>query len=526
MTSVVPGASNRVLVLMPTRRDSERTRQLFEEAGIDSRACGDLSELCRELRQGAGALLLTDDALARDTGGQLAEAMRAQAPWTTVPLIVVAREGTSQQVERWVSEDLGSVIVVERPVRMRPLLSLTLSVLRGHAALRRSQLALAEQAEQLRSADRRKDEFLATLAHELRNPLAPIRTGLDLLGKSRDAQSRERALKIMDRQLKHMVRLIDDLLDVSRITQGRLELKRARIELGTVLDAAIESSRPHLERNHHQLRVHIEHRALALDADLTRLAQVVGNLLHNASKYTPAGGVIEVSATQQGDMAVIEVTDNGIGIPQAQLSEVFEMFSQVNRATERSQGGLGIGLALVRKLVEMHGGSVAVRSGGPGRGSSFTLRLPLADRTARVADVAPDTIQALHSFKRRILVVDDNEDAADMLALMLQQAEYDTSLANDGPSALAAVEAFAPDVVILDIGLPGMSGYDVARALRRRQGKEHLELIALTGWGSLEDKQSALDAGFDVHLTKPVEADLLYRALAELEKRTSTATVP
>jgi CheY-like chemotaxis protein/nitrogen-specific signal transduction histidine kinase len=409
---------------------------------------------------------------------------------------------------------------------MRPLLSLTLSVLRGHAALRRSQLALAEQAEQLRSADRRKDEFLATLAHELRNPLAPIRTGLDLLGKSRDGQSTERALEIMDRQLKHMVRLIDDLLDVSRITQGRLELKRARIELGTVIDAALESSRPHFERNRHELRVHIEDRTLLLDADLTRMAQVVSNLLHNASKYTPAGGVIEISAARQGALAVIEVRDNGIGIPQAQLAEVFEMFSQVNRTMERSQGGLGIGLALVRKLVEMHSGSVTAHSPGPGQGSTFTLRLPIADATARADDVAPSPTESVHPLKRRILVVDDNEDAADMLALMLQRAEYDTSLASDGPSALAAIEAFAPDVVILDIGLPGMSGYEVARALRRKEGKEHLELIALTGWGSREDKQNALDAGFDLHLTKPVEADLLYRALAELEQRDVHATTP
>lgn len=519
MTPILPNASSRVLVLMPTRRDAERTYQLLEEAGIVCSMCTDVADICRELRLGAGAVLLTDDAILSDTGGQLAEAVRAQAPWATVPLIVVAREGNSQQLEQDVAVELGSVIVVERPVRMRPLLSLTLSVLRAHAALRRSQLALAEQAEQLKSADRRKDEFLATLAHELRNPLAPIRTGLDLLGKSRDAQSRERALQIMDRQLKHMVRLIDDLLDVSRITQGRLELKRARIELGTVLDAAIEASRPHIERNQHQLVVNIDNPALCLDADLTRMAQVVSNLLHNASKYTPTRGVIEISTSQQGAFAVVEVTDNGIGIPEAQLSEVFEMFSQVNRTMERSQGGLGIGLALVRKLVEMHGGSVEARSGGPGHGSTFTLRLPIADATQYSEEVAPRQAQALQSLKRRVLVVDDNEDAADMLALMLQQAEYDTSLANDGPSALAAVEAFAPDVVILDIGLPGMSGYDVARALRRKQGKEHLELIALTGWGSREDKQNALDAGFDVHLTKPVEADLLYRALAELERR-------
>jgi CheY-like chemotaxis protein len=334
--------------------------------------------------------------------------------------------------------------------------------------------------------------------------------------------SAERALKIMDRQLKHMVRLIDDLLDVSRITQDRLELKRTRLELGTVLDAAIESSRPHIEHNKHELRVNIANRTLLLDADLTRMAQVVSNLLNNASKYTPMGGIIEVFAAQQDDMAVIEVTDNGIGIPQAQLPEVFEMFGQVNRATDLSQGGLGIGLALVRKLVEMHGGSVAVKSDGPGQGSTFTVRLPIALTNSTVDDAAPNAGEVLNLLKRRILVVDDNEDAAEMLALMLEQAGYDTNQANDGPSAVAAVDAFTPDIVILDIGLPGMNGYDVARTLRGKQGKHHLELIALTGWGSSEDKQKALDAGFDVHLTKPVDADQLYRILAELDRRGAT----
>jgi signal transduction histidine kinase/ActR/RegA family two-component response regulator len=503
---------------MPTRRDSERTQQLFQEASIDCSVCGDLAEVCRELRKGAGVLLLTDETLAHDQTGQLAETMREQAPWSAVPVIVVAREGTSHQVERSASEALGSVIVVERPVRMRPLLSLTLSVLRGHSALRRSQLVLAEQAEQLRSADRRKDEFLATLAHELRNPLAPIRAGLDLLGQSRDEGSTQRALKVMDRQLKHMVRLIDDLLDVSRITQGRLELVRTRLELGAVIDAAVEACRPHLERHRHQLRVEIEDLSLPLDADMTRLAQVVGNVLNNACKYTPAGGMIEISARQQESEAVIEVSDNGIGIPETQLSEVFEMFSQVNRTMDRSQGGLGIGLALVRKLVELHGGSVTAKSPGPGRGSTFTLRLPVAAPATKADETGDGAALAPPPLRKRVLVVDDNEDAAEMLALMLKQAEYDTSQASDGPSALAAVESFIPDVVILDIGLPGMSGYDVARALRRQKGSG-LELIALTGWGSREDKQKAFEAGFDVHLTKPVDANMLYRTLAELEQR-------
>ena len=542
--------ADHVLVLMPTARDAERTTALFVEAGVPSRVCADLGELCREIRAGAGAVVLTDETISSDRAGQLAETVREQPPWSAVPLVVIAREGGSQNVQRMSGDSLNGLIVVERPVRTRTLLSVVLSALRGRrnqyqirdairlreaqaselreqeeklrltlGALQESQADLARQAEQLRSADRRKDEFLATLAHELRNPLAPIQTGMDLLQRSRDGAAAERALGVMRRQLKHMVRLIDDLLDVSRITQGKLELKRSRVELADVLQAAVEASRPFIERGQHVLTVNMTEPKLAFDADLTRMAQVVSNLLNNAAKYTPFGGSIELSATRDGELAVIQVRDNGVGIPREHLEDVFQMFSQANRVLERAQGGLGIGLALVRSLVEMHGGSVSAWSGGPGQGSTFTVKLPL--RLSADAGSAPETPvpQLNHREKKRVLVVDDNDDAADLLTLMLDQAEYDTSKASDGPSALATAKAWTPDVVILDIGLPGMSGYEVARELRRGARTEKVELIALTGWGSQEDKQRALEAGFDVHLTKPVDAEKLYGALALLEAR-------
>jgi signal transduction histidine kinase/ActR/RegA family two-component response regulator len=483
-----------------------------------------------------------------DTAGQLAEAIRDQPPWSAVPVVVLAREGGTQRVESSVAESLASVIIVERPVRTRTLLSVILSALRSRGnqyqirdalllreqqaremraqeerlrsallALQTSQAELARQAEQLREAGQRKDEFLATLAHELRNPLAPIQTGLDLLARSRDEHKVEHALGVMHRQLRHMVRLIDDLLDVSRITQGRLELKRAHVKLGDMLDTAVEASRPAIERRKHVLQVSVSEPELIFDADLTRVAQVISNLLNNASKYTPSGGLLELSAQRDGDYGVIKVRDNGIGIPPEHLEHVFEMFSQVNRATEGSRGGLGIGLALVRSLVEMHGGTVSATSLGSG-GSTFTVRLPLAVIQQPGPEERPSAFPGPHRDKRRVLVVDDNDDAADLLSLMLEQAEYTTNKASDGPSALAAVQAWTPDVVILDIGLPGMSGYDVARELRRTSC-ERLELIALTGWGSNEDKQRAMDAGFDVHLTKPVDAEKLYGALAQLEAR-------
>lgn len=542
--------ADRVLVLMPTVRDAERTQLLLEEGGIQATICHDLGMLCREMRAGAGAVLLTDEYIAMDSVGQLAEAIRDQPAWSAMPVVVLAREGGTQRVESSIAESLASVIVVERPVRTRTLLSVILSALRSRGnqyqirdalllreqqaremraqeerlrsalqQLQKSQVELARQAEQLREAGQRKDEFLATLAHELRNPLAPIQTGLDLLARSRDDDKIDHALGVMHRQLRHMVRLIDDLLDVSRITQGRLELKRSHIKLCEMLDTAVEASRPAIERRKHVLHVSVSDPDLIFDADLTRMAQVVSNLLNNASKYTPGGGLIELSARRDGDHGVIQVRDNGIGIPPEHLEHVFEMFSQVNRATEGSRGGLGIGLALVRSLVQMHGGSVSASSLGSG-GSTFTVRLPLAAVQQPGPEPRPSAFPGPHRDKKRVLVVDDNDDAADLLSLMLEQAEYDTNKASDGPSALAAVQSWTPDVVILDIGLPGMSGYDVARELRRSPACSRLELIALTGWGSHEDKQRAMDAGFDVHLTKPVDAEKLYGALAQLEART------
>jgi signal transduction histidine kinase/ActR/RegA family two-component response regulator len=540
--------ADRVLVLMPTAGDAERTAVLLGESGVSTMTCSDIGMLCREMRAGASAVLLTDEYLSADSSGELAEAVRDQPPWSSVPLVVLAREGTTQRLDNRVLDSLTSMIVVERPVHTRTLLSVVLSALRSRGnqyqirdalllreqqaeemraqeerlrsaliELQKSQAALARQAEQLREAGQRKDEFLATLAHELRNPLAPIQTGLDLLARSRDPDKLDHALEVMHRQLRHMVRLIDDLLDVSRITQGKLELKRSQITLEEVVDTAVEASRPAIERRKHTLNVSIQDAGLIFDADLTRLAQVLSNLLNNAAKYTPAGGNIEISAYRDDDFGVIEVRDDGIGIPPEQLERVFEMFSQVNRATEGSRGGLGIGLALVRSLVELHGGTVTAQSTGQG-GSTFQVKLRLAPEQCLGPAPRPSAFPD-RPDKKRVLVVDDNDDAADMLSLMLEQAQYTTNKALDGPSALAAIASWTPDVVILDIGLPGMSGYDVARELSRTGLRDRLELIALTGWGSHEDRQRALDAGFDVHLTKPVDAEKLYGALAMLEAR-------
>ena len=363
----------------------------------------------------------------------------------------------------------------------------------------------------LQEADRRKDEFLATLAHELRNPLAPVRTGLEVLKLAPPGPVADAARAMMERQLGHMVRLVDDLLDVSRVSRGKLELKKTRITLQVVLDAALETSRPALEAGRHTLRVSIPGEPVWLDADLTRLAQVVGNLLANAAKYTPDGGHVILDARREGNEALVSVSDDGLGIPPEMLDRVFEMFAQVNRTLDRAQGGLGIGLALVRRLVDMHGGTVTAASPGPGRGSTFTLRLPVADAievSARppAGDAAPGG--------QRILVVDDNRDAAESLSLMLELSGHDVRSAHDGPAALEIVRGFIPEVVFLDIGMPGMDGYAVARRLRADSGLAGAVLVALTGWGSEDDKRRAGEAGFDHHLTKPVAAQEVVEVLA------------
>jgi PAS domain S-box-containing protein len=375
--------------------------------------------------------------------------------------------------------------------------------------------------EALKQADRRKDEFLATLAHELRNPLAPIRNAVELLRRADgDATLMETARCMMERQLAQMVRLIDDLLDISRITRGKLQLRKERIELAAVVRSALEAARSLIDAQAHQLTITLPPEPIYLDADPIRLAEVFSNLLNNAAKYTEKGGHIWLTAEQQDGEVVVSVRDTGIGIAAEHLLHVFEMFSQVAPALERSQGGLGIGLALVRGFVELHGGSIEARSTGPGKGSEFIVRLPVVQAPAQ-ARLAPsgDGDRSRSLSKCRILVADDLRDSVDSLAMMLRLAGHDTQAAYDGLEAVQAAATFRPDVVLLDIGMPKMNGYEAARHIREQPWGKGIALIALTGWGQEEDKRRALAAGFDHHLTKPVEAAALEKLLALITVR-------
>ncbi|QJX01189.1 Chemotaxis protein methyltransferase CheR [Frigoriglobus tundricola] len=380
----------------------------------------------------------------------------------------------------------------------------------------------ARLVQDLLDADRRKDEFLATLAHELRNPLAPIRTGLQLLRLSGgDVVTGEKARTMMERQLGQMVRLVDDLMDVSRINQGKLELRKERIDLAAVLTSAVETSRPLIEQMDHHLEVVLPPQPVVVEADLTRLAQVFMNLLNNAAKYTERGGRITLAAEWHGGDVAVAVRDTGIGIAPDQLPRLFEMFSQVTTALERSQGGLGIGLCLVKRLVEMHGGRIEAGSDGPGKGSEFIVRLPVVVEATRPQPPASDGGIAPKT-SLRILVVDDNRDGADSLADMLGLMGGDTRTAYDGEVAVTAAVEFRPDVIVLDIGLPKLNGYEACRRIRAQANGRKVVVIAQTGWGQEEDRQRTQEAGFDHHLVKPVDPAALMKLLAGLPSAART----
>lgn len=369
----------------------------------------------------------------------------------------------------------------------------------------------------LKEADRRKDEFLATLAHELRNPLAPISHGLQILKRTASGDDSVRhSHEMLERQVNHMVRMVDDLLEVSRITTGKVQLRKEIVDLNDVLQGVVAASSPVIEAGDHHLHLELPAGPVLLLADPVRLEQMVSNLLDNAAKYSDTGGRIVLSAWTEGTQAVVSVRDNGIGIPPALLDKVFDLFMQVDRNGRRGQGGLGIGLTLVRSLVEMHGGSVQALSEGRGQGSEFRLHLPLPAQAPPLAGQAPHAQpEDAHSFGR-ILVVDDNVDAADTLAMLLRLLGAEVEIARDGPGALAMHAAFRPEVVLLDIGLPGMDGLEVARRIRAEHGRDQVVLIALTGWGQEEDLRRSREAGMDHHLVKPVSFDTLERLLAGL----------
>jgi PAS domain S-box-containing protein len=383
----------------------------------------------------------------------------------------------------------------------------------------------------LREADRRKDEFLAMLGHELRNPLAPIRNGLVVLRqRAGDDPATGRVLGMMERQVAHAVRLIDDLLDVSRVTRGQIELRKECVVLADVLARALEETRGVLEERRHQLELVVPPEPMVLDADPVRLQQIITNLLTNAAKYTPSGGRVALWAAREGEQAVVRVRDSGIGIRPEMLGRIFELFTQADRVEGRVSEGLGLGLPLVKKLAELHRGTVEAHSAGPGRGSEFVVRLPLVDGGRWAVDggedSSPSTAHRPPPTARRILVVDDNWDAAESVAMLLRLRGHEVKVAFGGGEALGAFGAFAPQVVLLDIGMPDISGYEVARRIRAQAGSRGVLVVAVSGYGQDEDRRRAREAGFDHHLVKPVDLDVLLGLLDAHPSRRQEAESP
>jgi PAS domain S-box-containing protein len=632
---------HQVLILAPTGRDAILAQDVLGRAGIGTFVCQDIAHLCHEAAIGAGAGLITEEALTPEAQRALADLLSRQPPWSDLPMMILTRPGVDSAAVSAALDTLGNVILLERPVRVTTVvsaargslrardrqyelrkhfedqallaaivassddaivsktldgiivtwnvsaermfgysadeaigksitlivppdrraeermildklvrgeridhfetvrvarngktidISLTISPIRdatgriiGASKVARNITAQKKAEQDLRDADRRKDEFLAMLAHELRNPLAPIRNSLHILrlaGKSDSAV--ERVREMMERQVHHMVRLVDDLLEVSRITRGKIELRKERVDLADVMRSAIETSQPVIEAGGHQLELVLPAEPLIVEGDPIRLAEVFGNLFNNAAKYTDGPGLIRVTATRKEGAVVVSVRDSGIGIASEMLPRVFEMFTQLEGSHAQRQGGLGIGLTLVRSLVEMHGGSVTASSEGPGKGSEFVVRIPLADGLP-MTRVEPER-KPSSRLPLKVLVADDNHDAADSLGILLKFLGAEVRVVHDGAAALRALETFVPDLALLDIGMPGMDGYEVARGIRQKPSGKEVVLIALTGWGQDEDRRRSEAAGFNHHLIKPADIDALQALMLSVaEQRNGSA---
>ena len=494
-------AEERVLILAPVGRDGEIACEVLSRARMATAVCAGIDALCEAIGEGAGAVLLTEEALARASTQLLLEACEQQAPWSDLPLVVLTTSGhvsgTNYRMLQTLAES-GNVTVLERPVRAITLVAAIRTALRARRRQyeTRDYLAVRERVEaELRVAraaaereSRAKDNFLAMLGHELRNPLAAIVNGaavLDRFEARAEAESRSRT--IIGRQAQHLSRLIDDLLDVSRIMSGKIALHAHRVSLVT------------------------DGRPLVVEGDPVRLEQIAGNLIDNAVKYSAPGEPIRVVARRENGEAVLSVEDRGIGLAAEMLESIFEPFTQTDVSLQRARGGLGLGLAVVKGLVEQHGGRVAAHSAGLGKGSEFVVRLPLA---AEAVEPRPELGPA-PSLPRRIVVVEDHEDAREALQILLTLQGHEVRAAADGVAGVALILQVQPDVALIDVGLPGLDGYEVARRVRQAMGNAVIRLVAVTGYGQPYDRVRAQEAGFDLHLTKPVSPDGIGAALRQ-----------
>jgi len=513
---------NRVLVLAPTGRDAVLASQILGNMGLPCRACADEDDLCREIAAGAAVAILAEEALHPWTVNSLLNALGRQGPWSDLPLIVFTRGERSSESILEALGPLGNATILERPVRVSTLVSAVKAGMRA----RRRQYEVRDLLVRQADADRRKDEFLAMLGHELRNPLAAIRNALWLLdetGSGGEMETRQR--DVIDRQTHHLVRMVDDLLDVSRVTRGKISLQHQAVNLGDLVRRCLSELGMGRLAEAHELTLDLRTEPVCVEGDPVRLEQVVCNLLHNAVKYTQRGGSISVSVSTSGGeedgQAVIRVRDSGLGISADMLGKIFEPFTQVESSRKRSEGGLGLGLPLVRSLVELHGGTVEASSAGRGLGSEFVVRLPRhapgSGAALPGAKVQPGAAApAAEPVRLRVLVVEDNHDGRESLRDLLELWGHEVETAANGPDGVDAALDSLPDVALVDIGLPGLDGNEVAQRIRAALDGDTMVLIAMTGYGQPEDRRRALQAGFDAYLVKPVDPDELARTLQEL----------
>ncbi len=512
----VEDLSHRVLIVAPVGRDAELMCTHLEAAGITCEAFDSVDAVCATLQEGAGALLLTEEALLPDVTPRLAKALDCQPPWSDVPIIILAGEPFERPGRTF--GDLGrrtNVTLVDRPVRIKSLVSATQSALRA----RERQYQIRDLMETLEDRVHERDRFLAILGHELRNPLGAILLASQM--KDEDGRLDGDHAELIERQSRHLTRIVNDLLDLSRLVSGKIVLKRQIIDLADAVHQAMETVRAASAR--HKVSVEIRPAAtpLPVDVDPVRTDQIITNVLTNAIKYTPEGGHVVVTLEQDGDQAVIRVSDDGVGIAPDRIGTIFELFAQAENAIGRAQGGMGIGLALVRNLLHLHGGSITANSEGIGKGSEFAVRFPIAAPRAQEAETERrSTVRVADGDgqPRRIVIVEDNADVRELLRLKLRRLGHAVDAVADGPTGVDAIVAGKPDLALVDIGLPGLDGYEVAMQVRQSLGSG-VVLVAVSGFGQPEDKRKALEAGFDEHITKPADVTDIENLLARLPPR-------
>ncbi len=497
---------NRIVIFAPTGKDARLIAQVLRHAGVDHHQCATAAEVIDELARGAGGLLLADEALSAQLVSHLIAYFAEQPTWSDLPVLVMSHRGVDTPEMRRKYAQLGNVTLLERPLHSVTLVSAATSAVRART-----------RQYSMREIDRRKDEFLAMLAHELRNPLAPVSAASALLKLSNlDREKIRQTSDIISRQVKHMTGLIDDLLDVSRVSRGLITLDSQVVDARQIVANAVEQARPLIDARRHRLTLQTAPETAFVNGDQKRLIQVLSNVLNNAAKYTPEGG--EINLRMDIDQAEVSftVSENGIGMAPHVISHIFDMFAQAERTSDRTQGGLGIGLALVKNLVHLHGGRVLAQSDGAGKGSRFQLTFPRCFPREDVNETAVFELDTAVK-KLRLLVVDDNQDAALMLSMFLELAGYDVHVVHCANAALSMIDGeHRFDACLLDIGLPDMDGTELARRLRARPETAQAMLIAITGYGQEIDRRKTHDAGFDHHHVKPVDMQKLLDTLAQI----------